>query len=169
MITDYGTFARSGGGLVNEAGLAWLKIAEHEADGLWLMLDPDGYVSAVTDDRTMLSPVPGWRILRVTDAEAQAPLGRRYVSGALIEAPRVPAAVSRVQALEALLDAHAITEAAILSAISQIADPIEQERARIRLSSPTWRRDDPFIGTLGGAFGLDGAEIDTLFIAAEKL
>lgn len=82
----------------------------------------------------------------------------------------VPAAVTRTQALLALLDhTPPILETEILAAIGAIEDTLQRERARILCAGPTWRRNDPFIAQLGTVFGLDGDDIDALFRIAATL
>lgn len=101
---------------------------------------------------------------------------RRWVDGRVVQyspppaTPLIPDQVTRTQALLALLALPTpVTEAMILTAIDQIPDLIERERARILLMHPAWKRADPFIAQIGAAFALDGAAIDTLFRQAATL
>lgn len=95
---------------------------------------------------------------------------RRWIGGQVVQyfappaTPSIPEQVTRTQGLLALLALPTpVTEAMILTAIDQIPDLIERERARILLMHPAWKRADPFIAQIGAAFGLDRPAIDTLF------
>lgn len=127
----------------------------------------DGAWSLVTDHRGETWYTAAGETVRI------AALGD-LPAGLVPERPEVPepvpAAVTRTQALLALLEHDPpILETEILAAIGAMEDVLLRERARILCAGPTWRRNDPFIAQLGTAFGLTADDIDALFRAATAL
>jgi hypothetical protein len=81
--------------------------------------------------------------------------------------PPVPFEVTMRQARLALFGAGLL--GGVQAAIDALSEPTKTA-AQIEWDySNTLQRTNPFVATLGGALGLTSAQIDDLFIAAEKL
>lgn len=78
-----------------------------------------------------------------------------------------PSVVTRRQGRLALLQAGKLS--AVESAISAIADPVQQMAAQIEYENATWERGNPWIEQLGAQIGLTSADIDQLFVTAATL
>lgn len=91
-------------------------------------------------------------------------------------APIVPGQVTRRQALQALrlgnpgAGIEPITEAQIEAAITTIPNELERDLALIEFRTSTaFDRHRPLVNSIGTALGFSSAQIDSLFIAAERL
>ncbi|MDH0050288.1 hypothetical protein [Comamonas terrigena] len=75
-----------------------------------------------------------------------------------------PSTCSPAQGLVALFALREITEEDVLSAIGQIADPVEQYTARISYQrATTWERGSPTMQVMAGLLKLSEHDLDELF------
>lgn len=80
-------------------------------------------------------------------------------------APTVPQSVSRAQGKAALIAAGLWP--AVLAYVAAIDDPTGKALAEVALhDTQEWRRDSPLLNSAATALGLDGTQLDQLFIDA---
>lgn len=130
---------------------------------------PDGPVQE-------MATVPGWHInlservpeLEQYEVDAPATPDRVFAGSDAVQAPRVPAKVTRRQAHQALAMAGLLSR--VQPAIDAIPDPLQRQLAQIEWDdSQDFERDRPLLIQLGHAIGLDDAGIDAMFIQAGGL
>lgn len=138
---------------------------------------PTGHIVNTPDGEMQeMAAVPGWHVnlservpeLQQYEVDAPAMPERVFAGSDSVQAPRVPAKVTRRQARQALALEGLLDK--VQPAIDAIPDPQQRQLAQIEWDdSQDFERDRALLIQLGHAIGLTDAGIDALFIRAGGL